>query len=192
MTGLAWSPVFSRLLACGISQQPDRPGAGDDGDGGSGGDRRGMERGEDPGQGVVVGTVGYLTTMTCGRIGSYEMTDPASDIRYHGDTVTPLTWSLLRCELVTICAGFSLDLICLWPTRIRLQDLPSKSILTTKEEEEEDEDEEKEEEEEMEMEEEEEEEEEMEMKEIEKEEEEEEEEEEEVEEEEREIGPVAG
>ena len=44
--------------------------------------------------------------------------------------MTPLTRSLLRCELVTICAGFSLDLICLWPARIRLPDLARKSILT--------------------------------------------------------------
>ena len=34
--------------------------------------------------------------------------------------MTPLTRSLLRCELVTICAGFSLDLSCLWPRRISL------------------------------------------------------------------------
>lgn len=44
--------------------------------------------------------------------------------------MTPLTWSLLRCELVTICAGFSLDLICLWPGRIRPASLTRKSILT--------------------------------------------------------------
>lgn len=44
--------------------------------------------------------------------------------------MTPLTWSLLRCELVTICAGFSLDLICLWPGRIRPASLTHKSILT--------------------------------------------------------------
>lgn len=29
MAGLAWSPVFSRLLACGISRRPDRPGVRD-------------------------------------------------------------------------------------------------------------------------------------------------------------------
>lgn len=35
-------------------------------------------------QGRVQGIDGDLTAMTCGRIGPDEMTDPASDIRYHG------------------------------------------------------------------------------------------------------------
>lgn len=34
--------------------------------------------------GPVQGIDGDLTAMTCGRIDPDEMTDPASDIRYHG------------------------------------------------------------------------------------------------------------
>jgi len=34
--------------------------------------------------GPAQGIDGDLTAMTCGRIGPDEMTDPASDIRYHG------------------------------------------------------------------------------------------------------------
>lgn len=40
--------------------------------------------------GLAQGIDGDLTAMTCGRIGPDEMTDPASDIRYHGGRARPV------------------------------------------------------------------------------------------------------